>query len=241
MADSLSISEALRRLAARRVVQVACVAVLASSQSELYDQFAYVLGKRPAPSQEFLDAMKRLEETPGHRHAPQESRPVKAPAPLELSRAMDDHPYAVRILLDRARQISRQPQKEAVLLVSHGPYTDEAEGRWMAAASNAAFWVEKLGDFSTVKAFNLRDDSPEKIREARAKAMRAWAAARQKEGKTILVVGHLISFNGIESHISRALNGVPYKMSKEGILPHPLAARWALEQVEALAGASNDE
>lgn len=235
MADSKTIGAAVQKLEARRVAGVVCLSLLANSHSELYDQFAYILGARPKPSQEFLEAMKILaQDHAGHRHSPAASAALRTEMPLHLSPAMDDHPYVVRILLDRARQISRQPEMEVILLVSHGPYTDEAEKRWMKISENTARWIEKLGGFVRVKAFNLRDDSPKKVQEIRAQILRQYAMGQAKKGRKILVLPHLVSMNGIEQHISKALTGVSYKMAKEALLPHPLAAKWALEQIEEI-------
>lgn len=247
MADVRSMNSAVSKLESKRVREIICVALFINSNSELYDQFAYVTGKRDKPSEELIGAFRMLKmsekeqmkKSGSHSHASHHSHSMNADSkrletkiPLRLTRGLDDHAYVSRILLARAQKISTQPSKETVLLISHGPYTDEAEKRWMDVSNKVAAELQQLGGFNEVKAFNLRDDSPKEIKEAKAKEIRQYAQVRSRQGKQLLVLPHLMAMNGIESHIRKALDGVFYKMGKEALLPHPLVARWVVEQVQ---------
>ncbi|MBI2069541.1 MAG: hypothetical protein HYT79_02985 [Elusimicrobia bacterium] len=252
MADPANIEKALAKLSAKRPSKVVCVPILISSNSELYEQFAYVLGLREQPSADFLEGMRQAaklgqgeERSAGfgkkgrdkghdHRHHTSlDARQVKTKLDLKLASALDDHPYVAQILLARARAVSKNPAKEIVAIVSHGPYTDAMEGPWMETADKAARQLAQLGGFAEAKAFNMRDDAPIPVRQAKAKELRAYCQQRSKEGKQIIIVPHLVSMNGIEKHITKALDGLFYKISREALLPHPLVEQWVLAQIKS--------
>ncbi len=247
MADASSIEKALKKLEAKKPKRVVVVPLLVNSNSELYGQFQFVLGKSSEPAAAFVQGMRaaasagrQIRSADGrgraegaHQHNRLDARVIKTKLALEMTTALDDHPYVAQILLSRAMTLSRDPAKEAVVLISHGPYTDEAEPAWMDIENRLAGQLAALGGFAEVKAFDLRDDSPRAARESCRREIRAYVRARSKEGKRILVLPHLIAINGIEKHIAKALEGLFYKMSKEALLPHPLIAEWALSQVKS--------
>ncbi|MBI4064607.1 MAG: hypothetical protein HY401_09965 [Elusimicrobia bacterium] len=243
MADVSAMDRALAKLEALRPKpkQVVCVPLLVNSRSELYEHFEYVLGKRPKPSDVFINAVKEAvhdearypkNQHKAHHHNAIDSRRVATKLPLKLSPALDDHPHVARILWDRAKTVSRNPDKETVILISHGPYTDAMDILWMQNADQVARQLKELGGFAEVKAFNLRDDSAREIREKKAKEIRSFVSQAQRRGQKILVLPHLVATNGIEKRLTETLGGLFYKMSRQALLPHPLIAQWVLSQVK---------
>jgi|GEM_PF-1270361 len=192
--------------------------------------------------------IKMLWEKKHHEHAPSELRQVetKNPGPevqgppspggtrgkLFLTSALDSHPLVAAILLDRAKKLSQNPAQEVVVLVSHGPYTDAREVSWMKMADALASEVQKLGNFAQAKAFDLRDDSPQEVKKKKEAELRKFISDKSRAGFKVIVLLHLVAANGIESHIRRALDGLFYKMSKEGLLPHANIGKWSLEMVQ---------
>ena len=58
MADVANIERGLAKLQAQKSKQVICIPLMVGSNSELYEQFAYVLGQRDQPSADFLEGMR---------------------------------------------------------------------------------------------------------------------------------------------------------------------------------------
>lgn len=261
MADNRTIRKAMESLEARGVDGIVAVPLLVNSNSELYDQFRFVLGLSFKPSEDFLEGLRSNNLTAKrwsvmnskgeeekkkrftirmlweknkheHGHTAMEVKQVTAKHKIRLTQAFDAHPLIAEILLDRAKKLSRNPQDEVIVLVSHGPYTDSREPSWMGPANALAQQLKDLGGFSDVKAFNLRDDSPKEIKERKAKELREYVRSNIDSGKKVIVIPHLVSMNGIEKHIREALDGLFYKMGKEAILPHPNVARWVIEMAK---------
>ncbi|MBI4370358.1 MAG: hypothetical protein HY547_09035 [Elusimicrobia bacterium] len=233
MADVAAMEKALGKLNSKNPAQIVCVPLFINSNSELYDQTAFVLGLKDKPSADFIEGMKDAGHSGHHGPSALDRRRVKAPRPLKLTSGLDDHPYVAQILLERARSLSRDPSKEKVLLISHGPYADAMETAWMKIEDSLARQLKELGGFADVRAFDLRDDSPADVRKRKNAEIRAYVAQSGKEGRQVLVLPHLIAMGGIEKSITKALEGLFYKISKEALLPHDLIGQWAISQVKS--------
>lgn len=235
MADLRQMQRGIDRLVSRHVKNILAIPLLVGSSSELYEQFEFALGLRRQPSKAFLEGMAGVGVHERGHHVPaagDSGKQVKSSVPLALARALDSDPVVALILWDRAKTVSRQPENEAVLLVSHGPYTDELESRWQRRAEAVAVELKQKRGFYDVRAFNLRDDAPKHVRESKIKEIRAYAKQQNQARKRLLVLPHLIAYNGIEGHIRKALEGHFYKMPKAALLPHPLITQWVLEQIK---------
>ena len=58
--------------------------------------------------------------------------PVTSPVPIRMTAALGAPSVVAAILADLARKdISRDPAKEAVILVAHGPVPDDDNRRWL--------------------------------------------------------------------------------------------------------------
>ena len=51
-----------------------------------------------------------------------------------------------------------------------------------------------------------------------------------EEGKTVLIVPLLLSYGGIEVGIRRRLEGLPYRMARQALLPDERLSEWVLMQ-----------
>ena len=70
------------------------------------------------------------------------------------------------VLVDRARTLSREPQREDVLILAHGPGDDAENERWLAHLEERAEAVRRALPFRTVRVETLREDWPEKRKDA---------------------------------------------------------------------------
>lgn len=232
MADPAAIQAALDRLEARGAKRVVAVPLFVNSESEVMHQTRYVLGLAEKPSEVLKHAADRMAAAGrghhgahGHVHMYSETRAVSR-LPLTLTPALDGHPLVERILLARAQALSREPSREVVVLIGHGPVDDSALPRWEKTMARLSEGVRRAGAFRGAAAFTIRDDAAAEVRQAAIAKMRG-AVERLSKGGRVLIVPHLIARGGIEKKIPEALAGLDYAWDGKPLLPDPLIAEWA--------------
>jgi len=205
--------ERLERRGARRLV---VVPLLISSSSEVMRQFQYLFGLRE--------------------HGPWEAmvRPLTLRTPILMTGPLEDDPAVAEVLVERAQRLSRSPQEEAVVLVAHGPTSDDDDARWHETMERLAAAVRVRGGFQAVIPVTMRDDAPTPVQEAATARMRAVVEECSRRGRT-LVVPLLIARGGIEAKIPQRLTGLAYAYRGEALLPHPSIVQWLTRQVEQAA------
>ena len=147
-----------------------------------------------------------------------------------MTTALDSHALVAEILTSRAADLSRTPEDEVVVLVAHGPSSAEDNDRWLA---NMDVLAERMGmrtNFSRIECLTVRDDAPDAIRSQATAALRARVESAVQEGKSVLVVPLLLSYGGIEAGIRRRLEGLPYRMAGQALLPDDRLSEWVLMQ-----------
>ncbi|MBI3504978.1 MAG: hypothetical protein HY059_09070 [Proteobacteria bacterium] len=221
MADPIEIQRALDHLAQKKVKKAVVVPLFVSSHSEVMDQLQFVLGLRKEPSSDFVNAP--------HAHMSRAVlKRVHTKLPLVLTPALDGHPVVADILLDRAKKMSREPAKEAVVIIGHGPLKDEDNARWIANMDAVAAAVKTKGGFFSVQTGTLRDDAPPAVRANADKVLRETARALSRE-RRVIVVPLLIASGGVERHIKKTLDGIFYEWTGQTLLPDPRLAGWVDE------------
>ena len=239
MADPAELQRAISSLEARGSVKIVAVPLFVNSSSEVLEQTRYVLGLKKEPS-EVMRKMAALMASahgahgghgghPAGPHAMFSTRRVKLAVPLTLTPALDAHPLVARVLLDRARGLSREPAAETVVLIGHGPVDDAADVVWRATMARLARTIRKDGGFSSVRSATLRDDAPEPVRGLAVGRLRAIVEEAGRKGGRVLVIPYLIAQGGIEQKIVAALEGLKYDWDAKTIMPHVNIARWLSE------------
>jgi hypothetical protein len=164
---------------------------------------------------------------------------VKTALPVALAPGLDEAPLVSRILLERARALSRDPAAETVILVAHGPVDDAAVGDWEKALAFHAAFVRREGGFRGAAGEVLRDDAAPEIRARAVSRLRARVAAAAKGGRA-LVVPVLVARGGIEAKIPRDLAGLDYAWDGATLMPHDGFEDWVLESAAKAASARRD-
>lgn len=235
MADPATIQAGIDALQARGVGRIVAVPLFVNSRSEVLDQTRYVLGLRDEPSEVLraaYEAMARAHAGHGaHAHAGHSfsTERARARVPVVMTGALDDAPLVSRILLERARGLSRRPAEETVVLVAHGPVDDAAVAAWDAALARHAQAVRRGGGFKSVSHALLRDDAAPAVRSAAVAALRAKVAA----GGRVLVVPALLARGGIEGKLARDLRGLEYAWDGKTLMPHEGFDEWVLARARA--------
>lgn len=251
MADRAELQKALDKLVARGAKRIVAVPLFVSSHSGVIESTKYLLGLRPDPPKELAD-LSMHHDMPGMgcepvAHIPEQNSPaipmpVKSPVPLHMTPALDGNPILGEILGDRAAALSKDPRHEAVILVAHGPNSDEENALWL---SDMAVLTKQVGariPFARIEYVTLRDDAEPAVRDHATAKLRSHVAAADDAGYHVLIVPLLLSYGGIENGLRQRLDGLEHIMSPRGLLPDPGFTQWVLdsvaqeEKVTAMAG-----
>jgi sirohydrochlorin cobaltochelatase len=238
MADRTTMQSAVSRLMQRGVGRIVAVPLFVSSHSSVIESSQYLLGARvEAPPALALFAKMRHgtgagAAAPDHNHHSDAAepadgtRPVDTTLPIRVTAALDHDPVVADVLLSRARAISRDPKSEVVVLVAHGPTSDEENQLWLNDMQLVAGRIGEALPFAGVESLTVRDDAPKPIRDAAAAHLREVVSQASSRGHRVLVVPLLLAYGGIEKGIRERLAGLTYEMAIGGLLPDDRLATW---------------
>jgi sirohydrochlorin cobaltochelatase len=241
MATRENIQTAIDRLVARGVTEIIAVPLFVSSWSSVITSTEYLLGLR-AEAPAALASYAKMNHAPartsgapaGHEShtgastATDGTTPVKSTVPVRMTPALNDHSIVAEILASRARSISRDPAKEALVIVAHGPNDEDENRRWLADMGSLAGRIGQTETFASLDYLTLRDDAPKSIRDAATAQLRGIVERELTAGRRVLVVPLLISFGGIERGLRERLEGLPYTMAETALMPDDRLATWVL-------------
>lgn len=208
--------DAVNRLQRRGISRLLVVPLLVSSHSEVYRQFQYLFGAR-------AEAV-----------WPEAGAALSLDVPAALGHGLDDDQLLAQILLDRARTLSRTPERETVVLVSHGPNDDEENQQWLGEMKGFEAFLQQAGPFHAVVSLTIRDDAPKAVKERAVRELREAVRRASEEGRA-LVVPVLLAPGGIERKIPKLLAGLSYAWNGQTILPDARIAEWLAQQLRQLA------
>jgi hypothetical protein len=246
MADKRNIQDAIDRLVKRGVKEIVAVPLFVSSYGSVQDATEYLLGVRLTPPSDYALLLQHHHSRGAkpaasaalalsHPHHTELPPPLILPVPVSLTSALDDDPLIADILLDRAQAISRQPKEEAIIIVGHGPNSDEDNDKWLTSMRHLADFMQRKSAFSDIEVITVRDDAPAPIRDRATAELRELVTRKTSEGKKALVVPLRICFGGIERGIEKRLDGLDYVLSRQGLLPDARMAQWVVSQVERVS------
>ncbi|MBI4425553.1 MAG: hypothetical protein HY554_17610 [Elusimicrobia bacterium] len=235
MADPESLERAAAALEARGVRRIAVVRLFVSGES-FRERTRKILGLSPGagPRPEGLDSKARGHH--GHGGGPAFHDPDTMPlwrirSASRFALCPDgllDSALPGRILAERARALSKEPAAESVLVLAHGP-GDEAENRrWLEALDRLAAQVRRAAPFRAVKVETLREDWPERRKEAEGR-IRAFVAEGSRDGRVLVLPFRVHGFGPYAD----VLQGLDYVSDGKGLLPHPLIGDWLAERAAA--------
>ena len=234
MATRSAIQAGVDRLVSRGATEVVAVPLFISSWSSVITSTEYLLGQRaeaPAALASFAK-MSHAGHT-DHAQAGDGTTPIKSAVPVRMTRALNDHAVVAEILTSRARSISSNPSQESVVIVAHGPNSDDANRQWLAdmasLAGQMARHLASVERFASIDYLTLRDDAPAPVRDQATRELRSVVDRRIAEGRRVLIVPLLVSFGGIERGIRTRLEGLAYTMPAAALVPDDRLVAWVLE------------
>jgi sirohydrochlorin cobaltochelatase len=218
--------DAVADLARRGAREIVVVPMLVSSHSGHYEQIRYLVGEQDS-----------LDETMRHHLQMSGIERAGGGVPLRLTKAVDDAPEIAEVLADRARGLAKDPARQALFLVGHGPNSAEDYAEWMTNLRRVADTVRARTGFRSVLLDLVRDDAPPPVRaEAVARVRELIQLQYQLTGREVVVVPVLISSGRVSTEkLPKDLEGLPMSYTAEGLLPHSGMARWVESRVRHAA------
>lgn len=244
MATRANIQAAIDKLAARGVTEIIAVPLFVSSHSSVITSTEYLLGLRKDAPKDLAIFAKMNHAShgapaaddhsahAGHAPAVDPASPVTTKLPIRMTAALNRHPIVGAIVADRAKSISAAPEKEAVILVAHGPVPDDDNKRWLDDMAVLAEHVKGNAPYASVDYMTVRDDAGPAMREAATKELRDKVSAQVALGRKVLIVPHLMSFGGIEQGVIKRLEGLDYTMTKQALMPDGRLVQWVLASAQ---------
>lgn len=215
MADTDTLQEAIEKLELRGAKSIHVVRLYDTAAS-LKEATEYVLGLRKEPA--------------GHGHGGDAPGRVRSGAFFSTSGGLEDHPLISQVLLERVLAVSREPEKETVILLAHGAASDEKDLLWKKKMERRAQFIKESSGkaFKAIRVATLREDWPEKREKAVLEIRKIIEEASQNGGKAIVISNRIAGAGPYQKY----LKGLDYLFNGTGIAPHPNLTRWIEQEIE---------
>jgi sirohydrochlorin ferrochelatase len=157
--------------------------------------------------------------------------PVQKHATIRYMEPLNDSAVVVEILLDRAQEMSEQPSRESVVIVTHGTKDESDNKVWIQILQSLCNRIKERGGFKTVEGFTLRDDAPVSIRNRAMQSLRDRIRSIESSGARAIVVGLTLIPTGMEHRLGLELRGLSYAFNTKSLLPDSRISEWIRSQV----------
>jgi hypothetical protein len=221
------LQKAVNRLQADKVKKIVVIWLGLYSQSSDVDQLKYLLGINKLPSRAYMDSWKL-----GRRKI----KRVKSKVPIVLAGGLDNHASVSEILHARAKEMSRTPKRESVILIGYGSTSDEENIIRQSVLESLARSVHAKGKFKEVRTSLIRPSTKEKprLREDSLRTLRAVIKDSSVRSRVILVP-HSLKNDGQERRLKKDLRNLFYRWRGKVLLPDTKIAAWVGATAESTA------
>jgi sirohydrochlorin cobaltochelatase len=144
-------------------------------------------------------------------------------AKVQVGKPIDDDPEIAALIAGNLAELSREPERETVLLVAHGSREAVLNGVWRGGMRRLAERVRTLGGYARAETAMLLPDQA-------ACVMRSLT--RKQPEQAVLVAPLFLSsgyFTG--TVIPERLAGFDYRYNGKALLPDPYISRWMERQI----------
>lgn len=202
------IQDGITTLENEAVTDLLVVPLFVSSGSTHIDEISYALGVIPQPT------------------LPTDMTPFERTARVHMAGPIDDDPIVAELVYDKVRGLSRDPEREVLLLIGHGSIEPGFHQRWQQGLERLAERLQRLGGFAEAATAMLLPDQMES-------KLRLW---QERRPDCDVVVAPLFLSEGYFTHtvIPQRLEGRHDRLRYSGkaLLPSPLVSRWMERQIE---------
>ena len=229
MARPDTLQAAVQALEERGVRRIVVVRLFVSGKS-FRERTEKILGLEPGASPR--PSGMTMASGEGHGHHMMPPWRIETSSTFSLSReGLAESDLMNEILMARARALSRDPSRESVLVLAHGPGDDEENREWLANLERRVEPMRRTMGFRRVAVETLREDWPERRREAERR-IRDFVAQASRDGGRAIVIPFRVQGFGPYAEV---LEGLDYVSDGKGLLPHPNVIAWIEDQIDRCA------
>lgn len=165
---------------------------------------------------------------------------IKTDAELVWAPGPMPHPITGEILRDHAKELSKDPSNELVIITGHGPQRKaDNDAELEILQKHADFMKEDVG-FWDVRPRNVQDDAPPEVRADNVKVIRGWVEEAKAEGKDVIVVTTVLTAASVMEKLEKDTADLGVSFSSEGMMTNPRFNEWLRFAVQnTLETASN--
>jgi hypothetical protein len=157
---------------------------------------------------------------------------IQSDAEFVMTSHFGDNELITEILYDHAKEVSKDPANEVVIIVGHGPEDTEDNIPDLEILQVHVDRIAAKNEFADVKIINLQDDAIPAIRESNVRKMRRWVKQANKKEQTPVVVALAAASHGMQTHIRQDLRGLDYVFADKGMSEHPKYIEWIASVIE---------
>jgi hypothetical protein len=158
---------------------------------------------------------------------------VKTNARLVMTKSPAADPRTAVILRDHALEVTKDPAKTRVIIVSHGPETVAANPGEIQLLLKHAEDIKASSKFTDVQVLSLQDDAIPEVRAANKAVLRAMIIDAKNSGKDAVIVPLILTRGGFHARLKKDLEGVDYTFADRGLIEHPAFQEWITASVKA--------
>lgn len=207
MTSSDHVQLALNRLESAGATDIVVIPAVSTRHNTMLRQWDYIFSRA---------------DQPAYATVPQ----VDTGARLHFAAPLDDDPLVGDILLDYAREISRVPAREEVIIVAHGPEGAADNAAQLAMLQRLADYVAARSAYAAVRVATLQDDASAAVRAANVARLRGLVTDAQAQGREVLLVTNLLGTRTVQARVRRDLRGLRYRFNRKGLVQHPNFIEW---------------
>lgn len=149
----------------------------------------------------------------------------------------NDHPLITEMVYENAKSVSRNPARETLIIVGHGPEDKVDNDPDLKILQAHVDRIRAKKEFADVKIINLQDDAIRPVRESNVRTLRRWVETAGKQGNDVIVVAIAAASFGVQNHIKTDLRGLKYTFAEKGLAENPKFVQWVEAVIdEAVAG-----
>jgi hypothetical protein len=161
---------------------------------------------------------------------------VKTDAKIVFTKSPVADPRMAIIMRDYALAVSKHPEKDRLILVSHGPETPEANPAELAMLETHADAIRKSSPFQDIHVVSMQDDAIPPIRAAHVQELRGLIKEATDQGRDAVIVPMILTKGGFHARLQKDLDGLTYLFANKGLIEHPAFQEWITMTVKEAGG-----
>ncbi len=151
---------------------------------------------------------------------------VKTDAKIIFTKSPAADPRVSTIMRDYAIAESAHPDKDRLVLVSHGPEDPKDNPAELALLQQHADRIRESSAFRDIKVLSVEDDAIPPVRAAHIEELRALIKEATDQGRDVVLVPLILTKGGFHARLQKDLTGLNYKFANKGLIEHPLFQDW---------------